>query len=122
VHQTETRPKEPPPLYHCEGIKSNSWLPQEFTGVKTDRHMSVLEGMSVAAGSKCFGPFSAASGLFMGSDGVQSVLISQEHLSNTALALISSLPSHGRGRRFNPSPAYHVTSNDIRMMSLAAPS
>ena len=29
------------------------------------------------------------------------------------------MPSHGRGRRFNPSPAYHVKFRDSRMLALA---
>ena len=61
-----------------------------------------------------FGPSSE----FMSTDGDQCVLIFQGHLGKTALGLSGSMPSHGRGRRFKSSPAYHAKFSGNRVLCL----
>jgi hypothetical protein len=63
-------------------------------------------------------PFLEPNGIDLGQSGLKS-------LGNSAKALVLlavSLPSHGRDQRFNPSPAYHVILNDVRMLSSRPPS
>ncbi len=52
------------------------------------------------------------------STGAQRLLIFQGKYEKAASVLGYTVSSHGRGRRFKSSPAYHVKLNEDRMLSL----